>query len=52
MDTITELKAKRAEIVEALIELDHDANKVEIHEMYGEISKIDRKIHAIDPSQV
>lgn len=52
METLAELKTKRNELVEALIELDHDANKVEIHEMYGEISAIDRKIHAIDPSQV
>lgn len=52
MDTITELKAKRAEIVEALIELDHDASKVEAYELHGQINDIDRSIHAIDPSQV
>ena len=52
MENIEELKAKRLEIVEALRELDYDANKVEIYELHGEINDIDRQFHAIDPSQV
>lgn len=46
------LKRTRAELVETISELDPDASKVEIYELHGEISEIDRKIHAIDPSQV
>ena len=46
------MKAKRLELVEAIGELDPVASKVEIYELHGEISEIDRKIHAIDPSQV
>ena len=52
MSELTELKAKRIELVEAIGELEPDASKVEIYELHGEISEIDRKIHAIDPSQV
>ena len=52
METIEELKKKRLELVEAIAEMDSDASKVEIYEMHGEISAIDAKIHAIDPSQV
>ena len=52
METIEELQAKRNELVEAISELDRDASRVEIYELHGEISEIDRKIHAIDPSKV
>ena len=52
MNTIEELKKKRIELVEAIAELDSEASKVEIYELHGEISDIDAKIHAIDPSQV
>ena len=49
---IEKLKAERLALLEAISEMDSDASKVEIYEMHGEISEIDRKIHAIDPSQV
>ncbi len=52
METIEELKNKRNELVEAINNLDPVASKVEIYELHGEISEIDRKIHAIDPSQI
>ena len=52
METIKELQDKRLELVEALAELDSEVSKVEIHELHGEISEIDRQIHAIDPSQI
>ena len=52
METIEELKKERFALIEAISEMDRDANKVEIYEMYGEMSEIERKIHAIDPSQV
>ena len=52
METIEELKKKRTELVETITEMDSDASKVEIYELHGEIDDIDRRIHAIDPSQV
>lgn len=52
METIETLKQKRNELVEAIAELDSEANKVEVFELHGEISAIDRQIHSIDPSQV
>ena len=52
METIEDLQKKRVELVEAIGEMDSEASKVEIHEMFDEISEIDRKIHAIDPSQI
>lgn len=51
-EEITKLKERRNEIVEAISEMDSVASKIEIYEMHGEIDEIDRKIHAIDPSQV
>ena len=46
------LKAKRNELVEAAGDLDTSRSLVEYHEIMDEISEIDRKVHAIDPSQV
>lgn len=51
-EEITKLKERRNELVEAISEMDSVASRVEIHELHGEISEIDRQIHAIDPSQV
>lgn len=51
-EEITKLQEQRNELVQAIYELDPEVSKVEIHELHGEISKIDRKIHAIDPSKV
>ena len=47
-----ELKAQRDFLVSCISDMDSVASKVEIYEMLGEISEIDQKIHAIDPSQV
>ena len=52
METIEELKKKRVELVEVITEMDSVASMVEIYELQGEIFDIDRRIHAIDPSQV
>jgi len=52
METVEELKAKRNELVAAIAEMDSEASKVEIYEMHGEISAIDRQLHAINPSLV
>ncbi len=52
METIEELKTKRNELIESIIDLDPIASRVERYEMQGEINDIDRQIHAIDPSQV
>ena len=49
---IQKLKDTRNLLVEAIAEMDSDASKVEIYELHGQISEIDAKIHAIDPSQV
>ena len=49
---LAELKAKRNELVEAAGELDTSRSLVEYYELMDEISEIDRKVHAIDPSQV
>ena len=49
---IEELKRERVELLEAIADLDPTASKVEIYELQGEIGEIDRRIHAIDPSQV
>ena len=52
METVEELKKERLAIVEAISEMAADVSRVEIHEMFDEIAEIDRKIHAIDPTQV
>ena len=45
-------QARRNELVEAIGELDSNVSMVEIYELQGEVSEIDAKIHAIDPSKV
>ncbi len=46
------LRKKREVLIEAIAELNFDANRVEIYELHYEISEIDRRLHAIDPSLV
>jgi hypothetical protein len=52
LEQVATLRKQREVLVEAIGEMRADADKVEIHELYGEISEIDAKLHAIDPSLV